>query len=291
VNAADAIRAALLSRVAALSSGASGYDPLIATTASALADCDQPPGVESDAFIDFIAQRILGAQSVAQLAVTDLHLAFRCLAGDARAIVELTLRLRPVTATAMRRAGLAGAQNEDALQNFFERLLVAGPTRRPKLEQYQGRSELEHWVRVAATRFALDALRGRDANGPLPEEHPEATGALGNPEIAYFEQLYGPQLKEALTRAFAQLSAKERTLLRQHYFDRLSLEAIGRMENVHRTTVARWLTSAEEAIFTSVRRGLRDQLGCGERTLEDILASLRDHVDLSLHRFLPGSTT
>jgi RNA polymerase sigma-70 factor (ECF subfamily) len=95
----------------------------------------------------------------------------------------------------------------------------------------------------------------------------------------------------ALEATLAQLSLKERNILRMHHLEGMSTNAIGKLFNVHATTVLRWIMSARERILAETRRLLQVQLKLDERDLESLLAVVAKDLDVSVRRWLEKSST
>jgi RNA polymerase sigma-70 factor (ECF subfamily) len=100
------------------------------------------------------------------------------------------------------------------------------------------------------------------------------------------KERYRGDLREAFGAAIAALEPRDRTLLRQHYVDGLSLEALAALHGVHRATCARWLASARDDIMSGLRKRLRAALGLEQREIESAIELVRSQLDLSLSRHL-----
>jgi RNA polymerase sigma-70 factor (ECF subfamily) len=97
---------------------------------------------------------------------------------------------------------------------------------------------------------------------------------------------YRDDVRCAFAAAIAELSPRDRTLLRQHYVDTVSLEALAALHGVHRATCARWLASAREEIVASLSKQLRASHGNEPLDLESAIELVRSQLDLSLSRHL-----
>ncbi len=170
---------------------------------------------------------------------------------------------------------------QDTLQEVWDKLLLGSEAR---VRQYAGRGPLKAWVRVAATRVALDRYRAR---GRYVGRHVELSERLAaqqaSPEVLLTKARYGALFEGALHDAVAGLSAQERNVLRMHVAGRCSIDEIGRAYNVHRATAARWLDRTRAQIYESVRQELcerHDKLTASEfKSLATLMGS---QLELSL---------
>jgi RNA polymerase sigma-70 factor (ECF subfamily) len=143
---------------------------------------------------------------------------------------------------------------QDTLQEVWDKLLLGSEA---KVRSYSGRGPLKAWLRVAATRVALDRYRAR---GRLAARQVELTDKLaapgGSPEARLLKARFGTAFHQALRAAVAALSAQERNVLRMHVVGQCSIDEIGRAYNVHRATAARWLDRSRARIYEQVRHEL-----------------------------------
>ena len=188
----------------------------------------------------------------------DLYLACACAAQDRRA-----LELFEHEATGIARAAIARIHQEpefvaETLQALWQKLLFAP---RPSIEQYSGRGPLQAWVRVAATRLALDSARALKLAAAREAELGEGLFDpwAGSPESRLTRTRYEGAFRGAVESALGTLSAQERNLLRMHVLGHCSIDQIGRAYGVHRATAARWLERARSHVFESVRQQLAEQ--------------------------------
>ena len=250
------------------------------------------PGVDvPDAvFVAWLAERLGDDPAIepalARVKVSDLYLACGCALGDERALAAFEGLLDEVdVAWARTRPPISV---DEARQQLRTRLLVADDGT-PRIALYRAEGDLRAWVRVAATRHLLNvATRARD----LPAGDSglrDVAAAIDDPELAYFKQRHGHELKRAFEHAVAALSPRERELLRDSVCERLTVDAIGEKLGVHRATAARWVAAAREALQSNVRRALHDALGASEAELESMLRVVGGEVDLSVSRILGPS--
>jgi RNA polymerase sigma-70 factor, ECF subfamily len=213
--------------------------------------------------------------------VADLRLASACLQGAPGAMRVFETRVMAEAQAAFRRLRLDRATADDLAQHLRERLLVGGGGGRPKLAEYGGRGPLGGWVRVVATRMALNVLRDRRAR-PAFVDRVAAVGSGGDPELSYLRARYGGHLTAALERAMGTLTAEQRILLRMSYVEGLGTGAIGNLLGKHPVTVLRSRTRILQTLRARTCRLLQDDLGCGRSVAASIVNLALSQVELSM---------
>ncbi|HSU39420.1 MAG TPA: sigma factor-like helix-turn-helix DNA-binding protein, partial [Polyangiaceae bacterium] len=143
---------------------------------------------------------------------------------------------------------------------------------------------LQAWVRVTATRAALDRCR---ALGLSTARETELTDRLAAPwpgmELLISRARYGAAFQRALRDTVAGLPARERNALRMHVCGRCSIDEIGRAYGVHRATAARWLERARLAIREGVRGGLsRGGIELTESEYSSLARGMASQLELRL---------
>ncbi len=211
----------------------------------------------------------------------DLLLCCACSRGDPEA-----LRLFERETLHVARAAIASLRQDrefsnETLQEVWEKLFY-GPE--PKITKYTGRGPLQAWVRVTATRAALDRCR---ALGISTARETELTDRLAAPwpgmELLLSRARYGAAFQGALCEAVARLPARERNALRMHVCGRCSIDEIGRAYGVHRATAARWLERARLAIREGVRGGLsRDGIKLTDSEYSSLARGMASELELRL---------
>jgi len=163
--------------------------------------------------------------------------------------------------------------------------LYVGREGAPWIAEYDGRGALASWVRVVAMRTAIDLRR---QGGPEPSSDPRAQHAPspGDTERDLERERYQLAFREALRGAVLALGPEQRRILRRHFADGATLEALAEELGVHRATVARHVAAARLALRRDARRRLRAALGCPESELESLATALRSQLDLSLPTLL-----
>lgn len=216
----------------------------------------------------------------------DLYLCCACAATQPEAVQAFESEVLGVAKAAISRVDRDPDFVQETLQEVRNKLL-AGPE--AKVNQYSGRGPLKAWVRVSATRLALDRSRSR---GRLAARQVELSEALAgedqSPEAILTKVRFGPAFHEALRDAVAALPLQERNVLRMHIAGRCSIDEIGRAYNVHRATAARWLDRSKTRIYDAVRKDLGNR---GAKLTASEFKSLARLMGSELELSLTGVST
>lgn len=246
--------------------------------------------IEQHVFEEYLVARVpadADADAIARLHVADLYLACACVHGDPRALAVFeATRMRDVR-DAIARLRVQASAVDDLCQMTREKLLVGTPERPARLAEYAGRGALRGWVRVVATRLALNALRDQKPERPLDEALVAASAeGAASPELAYLRERHGAQLDTALARAMDALTPPERVLLRQRFVDGLSTEQIAKLYRVHRITILRRLEAVLRAIRTRTKQSLERDFGCAPSVATSVVNLVLSQTHLSVGRYL-----
>jgi len=258
---------------------------------------DRWPAVEIDgeAFAAHWAERLARTPdpeaAVEQLHVADLYLAFGCASGEVNALRAFAVQLAAAGA-AVRGVDASPAFVDEVLQRLQTRVLVAEAGATPRILEYAGRGSLENWLRAGALRLALNARRdARRGPDPLPEVSQfEAAAPTGDLQFELMRGRYGADFGRALRQAFGELESQERNVLRLHFLEGLSLNQIGAMYQVNKSTISRRMARARETLLGRTRERLEEQLSIQPSELDSLLELLGPRLDLSLASVLNQST-
>ncbi|MCP3141102.1 sigma-70 family RNA polymerase sigma factor [Pyxidicoccus xibeiensis] len=221
-----------------------------------------------------------------QLRGADLYLACACAAGEPQAL-ELFER-HILQKVAARLGQLPRSAVDEVLQVARQRLLlgVAGST--PKIAEFSGRGSLSGWVRIVASRIAGELLSG-DGRQQRLSEPPQALERMlsgDNPERNLLQAHSRQVVTESLQAALAELSERERALLRLHHVLGLTMDRIATMYGEPRSSVARHVVQARERLLKLTHRELATRLKLDGQELQSLLGLVRSQLDLSLHRLM-----
>jgi RNA polymerase sigma-70 factor (ECF subfamily) len=244
------------------------------------------PGIDLDrgTFFPYLAARWPSSASLedwlAKAHVTDLYLACACSRGSLPAIAAFDAVHLGRVNEYVARARLDSSLLDDVRQALREKLFVTGTG---KIAEYSGRGPLGGWVRVLAVRTAVDLRRRGGARLPvLPPESPSAI----DPELGYLAERYRGEVEEAFRRALVALDGEQRTLLRMHFVDAVTLDELARLRKVHRATIARHLAAARETIRDQIRGQLRERFSLSTEELTSMIRLVRSKLEISVGRLL-----
>jgi RNA polymerase sigma-70 factor (ECF subfamily) len=244
-----------------------------------------------EVFVRYLAQRLSPADpeaGVRELHLTDLYLACACSHTDPEAVRAFEAAFFPDVAGALGRLRATPDQQAEVKQALREQLFVGTADVAPAITTYSGRGPLSGWLRVTAVRagYRLLARARRDGLG-----QDELLAAMPTPaedaEIQYLKVKYRREFREAFERAVRALTPRERTLLRFHHVDGLSLDEIAALYQVHRATIVRWIAGARDTILSRTRAALMAQLHLPRAEYESVMRLIQSQLHVSLSQILP----
>jgi RNA polymerase sigma-70 factor (ECF subfamily) len=215
-----------------------------------------------------------------QIHAGDLYLCCACALGDRDATRLLDTQILPRAAKAIARIESDASFVDEALQILRHKLFV-GPD--AKISVYSGRGSLTAWLRVTATRVALDGLR---AMGAQRAHQVDLQDRMAQPSVNPLNDLvksrYAEAFQEALRSAIRELSVRDRNLLRLRLVGHCGIDQLGQMYRVHRATAARWLKAAHTRVFDSVREQLRARFQLSDDEFDQMALDMQSRLELSL---------
>src|SRR6185369_7027687 len=186
----------------------------------------------------------------------DLELARLCAAGDERAWERFVREYRPIlyrAADALDRT--QGAREiADSLYAELYGIKTAAGERQSLFRYYQGRSTLATWLRAVLAQRYVDRVRVTRKTQPLPDEETAARSPEPNPERTRYVTL----VREALGRAVAALTSRDRLRLGCYYVQELTLADTGRVMNESEATSSRRLAQSRKMIRRDIERQLKE---------------------------------
>jgi RNA polymerase sigma-70 factor (ECF subfamily) len=221
----------------------------------------------------------------------DLYLACACARSDPIALAAFERAFFKEIDVVLAKMGPGGPAPDEVRQLVRQKLFVAESGARPKIADYSGQGDLRNWLRVTVTRLVLN-LRTR-VRPEVPFEQDALMFLLGgteDPEIEIAKRHYRDQFREAFAEAFAALSPRERSLLRDAFGESLNVDALGALYGVHRSTAARWVVAAQRALVQRVKSSLIGRLRVGEDEYSEIFRLIESRLDVSLERYLKKTT-
>ncbi|MCG8424961.1 MAG: sigma-70 family RNA polymerase sigma factor [Proteobacteria bacterium] len=210
-------------------------------------------------------------------AADDLGLVFSSMSGVSEAQTRLDELARDISYRVAAKMRLSDADQADLLQELRMDLLVK-PW--PTLYKYSGRGSLRGWLRVITTHRVLNALKRERRAMPMSDAALDRM-ALGDtdPELAAFKSHYLKEFRIAFGQALADLSAKERNILRYHVMDGLKIKEIASLYGVNRVTVSRWFAHIRRTLLEGTRKRLARRLGASPAELQSVLRLIESRLD------------
>ncbi len=244
-------------------------------------------------YAEHIARKLpAGAElpgALLELEGADLFLACACALGRSEAISAFDETFLPKVTAALATVDKSPSFLEEALQFLRHRLLVSDGRSAPRIADYSGRGPLGSWVRAAAVRSAINMYHAAKREVPLEGGGVGLELPGGDPEMDFLKRKYSQDFKASFEEALAILSAQDRTVLRLHLIDGLSVEQVGAMYKANKSTVYRWMARARETLLRQTKKILAKRLGLGRGELESLMGLVRSQLDVSLTRFLKDS--
>ena len=225
--------------------------------------------------------------SISALAVEDLYLTCACLAGSEGAVAAFNARHGATVRGAIARI-VRGTDAGEIEQQLLNDLLVGSAASGPRIGSYAGKAPLDRWLGVSAQRAALMWLRENKTEARARDGAAAEPGASGNthPEMAFLKERYRSDFERALKEALERLPERERTLLRLHIVNGVSVEKIGKMFAVSQPTASRWLAAARVALLDDIKATLGNRLGASSGELASLAGMVASRLDLSLSMLL-----
>jgi RNA polymerase sigma-70 factor, ECF subfamily len=185
----------------------------------------------------------------------DLELARLCAAGDEHAWETFVREYRPLlyrAADALDRTQGARELADSLYAELYGVTAKAGE-RQSLFRYYQGRSSLATWLRAVLAQRYVDRLRVQRRIEPLLHDEVPAPSEEVDADRTRYVALVG----QALSRAVAGLSARERLRLGCYYAQELTLAETARVLNESEATSSRQLGRTRQALRAEVERQLR----------------------------------
>jgi RNA polymerase sigma-70 factor, ECF subfamily len=180
----------------------------------------------------------------------------------------------------LRRTCVTDEATDAALQLLREKLLLAP---HPRLASYRSVGSFRAWLKVVATRTALDMMRQRGVVfGREVEFEDRMEGFAIGPEERYLREESRAVLRTALRAAIKRLPDEHRQALRMHVIGDWNIARIGQVFGVHRATVARWLVSAKDQLRGLLREELACRLPTSDAQADLLLSDMPSRLDLTL---------
>jgi RNA polymerase sigma-70 factor (ECF subfamily) len=251
--------------------------------------------LDEQVFRDYVQARIAsragGEPASAEVSrtpeqIASLYLCCGCVQGNEAACAAFQQAYLGVIRNAIARIFPDRPWIDDVAARFLSQLLVG---EEPRLTRYAGRGDLAAWLKVVATRAAIDAKRSRPEQNEQPISSSVEAAMSMSPESLLFCRTHTRSILDALGRALSMLDKKQRSLLRLNYTDGLNIEEIGALYGVHRATVGRWLQQARSSVESAVLEDLQAQRGIDPADVRSLIHGARPYLEDSLGKLLGES--
>lgn len=225
-------------------------------------------------------------EALGKMKAADLYLAASCTLHEHKAVAAVQGLCTGPLRGALLKLGIAAALVDDVSQTVLERILLPKGDALPKIGEYDGSGELKKWLTVAVTREAIYLANKHKREVSLSDELLDAPVSEDDPENAFLKAHYRAEYRQAFAAAMGQLTNQQRTFLREHYIQGLTVDQIGALHDLHRASAARRVAQAREALMANTRRELLTRLSLPREELEQVLELIKSRLDLSLTRLL-----
>ena len=204
----------------------------------------------------------------------DLELARLCAEGNEPAWERFVREYRPLLYRAADALDRTQGAREIADSLYADLYGLNGSTgeRQSLFRYYQGRSSLATWLRAVLAQRYVDRVRVQRKMEPLPDEELPARSQEPDPDRARYAEL----LRQALERAVAALTARDRLRFGCYYVQELTLAETGRVLKESEATSSRQLARARLTIRRDVERQLRDDARLSDDQIAACFASVAD---------------
>ncbi len=241
--------------------------------------------VTPDALAAELHARGWSAEELESRHVPDLALALACMRGDAEALRVFEDTILASTAGSIRSIDANDAFVDEVKQRTRVKLLVADGRDEPRIRDYAGRGRLGAWVTVTAIRTALTLVRESNRANRFAEDRWARALALpevGDAELEYLKETYRKQFTASLQEAILHMDNRSKTILRMYFAQGMSIDEIGTVYGVHRSTVARWIAKHRVDLYERTLGILETKLGVPKSELSSLHRLVRSQLEISL---------
>lgn len=234
-------------------------------------------------------ERVLGDAPASAWAAhgAELYLCCACAAGDATAQAVLSAAYLGRLERQLLESNDDAELVQETLQALRIKLLVGADA---KIGRFAARGPLGHWLRAAAKRTLLDVVRARraqrQAERAVPVEvsyhEPDLVGAIG-------QSRYAPAFLEALRDAIGQLDEQDRLLLERAILEGSTIDVLGNIYAIHRSTASRRLRRIRQDIAVGVRRQLKARHRLADGDVDELARDLGGWLESGLRGILESA--
>ncbi len=190
----------------------------------------------------------------------DIYVACACVMAIPGSAELLMQRHQRSVQQSLGRMKLTNEQFEEAYATFL-RIVLIGEASTPAIATYKALGSLDGWMRVTATRAAHRVLRGRQPEAIALSDRSIDQGVWHSAEHDALRREFRERFTASMTHSFATLSSQDRRALRQHYQDKLSIDVLAQVWNLHRASAARRIAGARTRLRKQVLASLESDMG------------------------------
>jgi RNA polymerase sigma-70 factor, ECF subfamily len=218
-----------------------------------------------------------------RLHTIDLYLVCACAAGDPSALAHFDAVHLAQVDHVLARAGMPTWVADETKQVLRCRFLVERtPGAGASIEDYGGQGPLRAWVATAAVHAASRIIRRPPRQVEADSFVMKAVAAPGDDlEVSYWKKRCANAFENALAETFAQLSPRERDILRCYHLESAGIDGVAGLYGVHRVTAWRWVKRATQQLIDRTRTRLvsgadanRDEVSSLLRMIESPLEAI-----------------
>jgi RNA polymerase sigma-70 factor (ECF subfamily) len=245
----------------------------------------------SEAWPDVVVDREQFAEALARhgAEVTkpiDLYLAVACVGRDRRAIEIVQAMLATEVRFAAQKTTATPDQLAEVTARVSRTLFVDEDGRPAALRGYSARGDLKGYLRVIATRELVRIVNAGRREVGIDDNLIDALVPRTDPEISILRERYRGDVDDALASAVQTLDERERALLRYAFVQGLTVDEIGTLYGVHRSSASRWVVAARERLGEAIRTALAARLKIDVDEVDSIVRLVQSRIDVSLDRAL-----
>ncbi|HXU83394.1 MAG TPA: sigma-70 family RNA polymerase sigma factor [Polyangia bacterium] len=239
--------------------------------------------MDLSAFQRWIAEAGIDVESLKERG-DELYLVAGCVAHDPEAYQAFERRYLATMTQTVGRIVLSADQADELRQQLRVTLLLGTA---PKIGTFKGQGPLGAWVQVCAVRLALKLGAARDRlAGPDAGLLEGLVAQDADQELLAAKSQYRDTFQAALEECFSALPSRQKTLLRMHFLDGMSIDEMGQVFHVHRATIARWLVAIRKEVLEQICRKISLNLHTSSSEFRSMVRLVQSDVRLSLHRIL-----
>jgi RNA polymerase sigma-70 factor (ECF subfamily) len=219
--------------------------------------------------------------------LSDLYLAHCCSFSNPVAVEYFEREFLTRAMTQLGSVRLDSLTQGDVHSEVRDLVLLPPSGRRGRLAEYQGLGPLLGWVKVVATRVAL--RRKQPEKEVLAAAGDSSVLVAGDLELDWVKRQHEALFRRALREALKTLQTHDVALLRLHYGEHVSMEALGAMYRVHRSSVSRAIQKARTQIADFVYATVKAELRIIDNELDSLMTLFQSRLENSLAGWLARS--